>query len=67
MTKTDIRKSLERCGRDFIGLYEASEIIGVDRGTMRKWLNGVSFIRCGKRKLFHINDITERLMQLREN
>ena len=67
MTKTEIRKSLEKCGKDFVGLYEAAEIIGVDRGTMRKWLHGLPYLPCGRKKLYHINDLTERLMQLKEH
>lgn len=66
MTKTELRRSLERSGKDFLGLYEIAEILGIDRGTARQWMNGVSYIPCGRKKLYHANDVAERLMQLRE-
>lgn len=66
MTKSELRRSLEKSGKDFLGLYEIAEVIGVNRGTVRQWMHGVSFIPVGRKKLYHINDITERLMQLKE-
>lgn len=66
MTKMEIRKSLERNGKDFLGLYEIAKIVGIDRGTARQWMRGVSYIPCGRKKLYHVNDVTERLMQLKE-
>lgn len=66
MTKMELRKSLERSGKDFLGLYEIAEALGIDRSTARKWMHGVSYLPCGKKKLYHTNDIAERLMQLKE-
>lgn len=67
MNRQAMRQSLERYGKDFLGLYEIAECIGIDRGTARQWMHGVSYLPCGRKKLYHINDVCERLMQLKEN
>lgn len=67
MNKQDMKASLLRNGKDFLGLYEIAEIIGVDRGTARRWMNGVGYLPCGRKKLYHINDVVERLWQLKEH
>lgn len=67
MNKQDMKKSLEKSGKDFLGLYEAARIIGIDRGTMRRWMHGMSYLPCGRKKLYHINDIVECLWQLKEH
>ena len=66
MNKQSMKQSLMRNGKDFLGLYEIAEIIGVDRSTARKWMHGISYLPCGTKKLYHVNDVAERLMQLRE-
>ena len=67
MTKQEVKASLAKHGKEFLSLGEVAEILGIDRGTARQWMSGVSYLPCGRRKLYHINDIAERLMQLREN
>lgn len=67
MNKQEMRASLAKHGKDFLGLYEIAEILGIDRGTARQWMRGVSYLPCGRKKLYHINDVSERLMQLREH
>lgn len=65
MNKQELRKSLERQGKDFLGLYEIAKVLGIDRGTARKMMRGLNYIPCGRKKLYHVNDIAERLMELK--
>ena len=67
MTKQEVKASLAKHGKEFLSLGEIAEILGIDRGTARQWLNGVSYLPCGRKKLFYAGDVAERLMQLREN
>lgn len=66
MTKAELRRSLDRYEADFLSMYQIATVLGIDRGTVRKMMHGVSFIPCGSKKLFYKADIAERLMQLRE-
>ena len=64
MNKQDVRRSFERHG-NFLSVTQVAECMGVDRGTARQMLVGLSYIPCGRKKLYHINDISERLMELK--
>ena len=67
MNKTEIRKSLEKQGCDFLSMNQLADAMQLDRGTVRRMVDGLSFIRVGTKKLFYTADVAERLMQLREH
>lgn len=64
MTKHELRRSFERHG-DFLNVSQVAECMGIDRGTARQMLAGLSYIPCGRKKLYHVDDISERLMELK--
>lgn len=65
MDKQQITRELNAEYGSFVSVTEVAEYLRVDRSTARKWMYGVSYLPCGTKKLYHVNDIAERLMQLR--
>lgn len=64
MNKQDLTRSFGRHG-EFLCINEIAEIMNVDRGTVRQLLSGVSYIPLGKKKLYHIADVAERIWERR--
>lgn len=66
MNKQAIRKSLEQRG-EFLTMTAISEVIGIDRGTARALLYGLPYLPLGRKKLFHIDDVAQRLWEKQTN
>ena len=64
MNKQDLTRSIGRNG-EFLCINDIAEIMNIDRGTVRQLLNGVPYIPLGKKKLYHIADVAERIWERR--
>ena len=65
MERQAIRRTLEKYG-DFLNVSQVAECLGIERKTARtKYLRGLEYIPNGKEKLYHKEDILNRIMQLR--
>lgn len=65
MNKQSIRSSFEKHG-EFLSVTQVAEILGIDRGTARGILHGLAFVPLGKKKLYHVSDIAERLNERKQ-
>ena len=63
MTKQDVKRSIEERYGAFVNVGEVAEYLGVDRGTARGFLHGLSFIPNGREKKYFIGDVAQRLME----
>lgn len=62
MMKNEVRKSFEKHG-EFLCINEIAEVMNIDRGTARGLLYGLPHIPLGRKKLYHISDIADRIME----
>lgn len=66
MNKQDIIRGLKSEYGEFVSVTEISQYLRVDRGTTRGMLYGISFLPCGRKKLYHIADVAQRVMERME-
>ena len=64
MNKQDMTRVLSRHG-DFLCVNEIAEIMRLDRGTIRQILFGVPFIKIGRKKMYAVADVAERIWERR--
>lgn len=63
MDKQSLVRSLEnRCGA-FVNVTELSEYLKVDRGTARRYLYGLPFLKNGTEKKYFAGDVAQMLME----
>lgn len=62
MNRQDIEKTLGRQG-DLLTITQIADAMNLDRGTVRRMLFGINYLPCGRKKLFHIKDVSERLIE----
>lgn len=60
MDKQNITRTFRKHG-EFLCINEISDIMNLDRGTVRQILNGVPYIPVGKKKLYAVADVAEVL------
>lgn len=60
MDKQNIKRTFSKHG-DFMTVTQIAEAMNLDRGTVRGLLNGVAYIPVGRKKLYHVADVTECL------
>lgn len=66
MNKQDLIRSFSKQG-EFLCINEIAEAMNIDRGTARSLLYGLAYIPIGRKKLYHISDIADRIMERRTN
>ena len=64
MNKQDLTRTFGRHG-DFLTITQIAEIMNLDRGTVRGLLDGVPFTPVGRKKLYHVADVAERIWERR--
>lgn len=64
MNRQSVRRSLERYG-DFLNVNTVAECLGIHRCTARQMLAGLEYIPNGREKLFHKDDVLDRIMERR--
>ena len=63
MTKQEIKNGIEKRYGAFVNVGEVSEYLGVDRGTARGFLYGLTYLPNGKEKKYFAGDVAQRLME----
>ena len=63
MNKQELTKTFSKYG-DFVSVNDVADCMRIDRGTARQFLFGLDFIPCGRKKLYHISDIAQRLIEI---
>lgn len=48
---------------DFLTVGETAEYLRIDRGTARGLLNGLPYLPIGRKKLFSVTDIAQRIKE----
>ena len=62
MNRQDLIRSFGKYG-EFLCINEIAEVMNIDRGTARGLLYGLPHIPLGRKKLYHISDIADRIME----
>lgn len=63
MDKRSIRERLKTEYGDFVCVNEVAEFLRIDRSTARQLINGVPYLPLGRKKLFFIGDVAERIVE----
>lgn len=67
MTKTDVKRDLLNYnnGRPFVSVTELASALHIGKDSARRWVEGLDYIRQGKRKDYLVEDVAARLAESR--
>ena len=63
MDKQQMIRSMATQYGDFLMVGEVAEYLRIDRGTARGLLNGLPYLPIGRKKLFSVADIAQRIKE----
>ncbi len=63
MDKQQLIRSMTTQYGDFLTVGEMAEYLRIDRGTARGLLNGLPYLPIGRKKLFSVTDIAQRIKE----
>ena len=63
MTKQDVKRSIEERYGAFVNVGEVASYLGVDRGTARAYLNGLTYLPNGREKKYFVGDVAQRITE----
>lgn len=63
MDKQQIVRNMTSRYGDFVTVNETAQYLRVDRGTARGLLNGLPYLPIGRKKLFNVADVAQRIKE----